>query len=538
MDLNVEEYLTNHLTLIINKDLITDSYGNYCYLGYNIFNKIKTLSIKTLITSLYTKINIHTCKSNSVILLNPNSTLKNNIFMNDIIINDTFNFNINNINDYVQFINVLPSIKKHTPSSDYETSYYSNLFHLINESIEFDDNEIINIIKDNFNIPKSSKLLLSSKTLFNLILLSLLCSKYELHNFVNIFMNVMTIKYILINMKKQFIMFNEGYTIQELEMILLNYCNGKIINDSVVYDYNNNLCIITESFNTLKNIKPNNEILNYIISNINVLSCHSKINFFIDKIMNFQEYEYYYENIFNTFNYKLTKLEFNTFVNSLKIVKNVDEYLNVNCENCKNSFMCVNCINCEECKKCVDCEESYNLFKCKHCKKCENCYESSKCNDCYECNKCKKIYECTGCNNLFKCLKCVDCNDCEFCNACFNITNIKYSYKNELLFHTFTHYSNNIKSKFEYCNLQKYDYDHIIKKYKKYSNFIVDEYFNINCVNCINCYGCIECKNCKNMICCKKCIDCISCEECKKCNDCKYCLHCYNAIDKEYEEFN
>ena len=83
----------------------------------------------------------------------------------------------------------------------------------------------------------------------------------------------------------------------------------------------------------------------------------------------------------------------------------IDDDLNVNCNNCKNCFVCYNCNDCKNCKYCYECND------CNDCCNCNNCHDCDDCNGCHCCCNCNYCNDCHYCNN---------CNDCNNCHDCDN----------------------------------------------------------------------------------------------------------------------
>ena len=124
--------------------------------------------------------------------------------------------------------------------------------------------------------------------------------------------------------------------------------------------------------------------------------------------MSLKSFEYYYENIksiscFNKFN----KYDYIKILNYIKdnniSINNVDEYLNINCQDCENCYCCINCYECGMCCNCKNC------YKCNWCKKCINCYSS---NGSKNCNWCITTDDSINCNDCILCHNCINCINC------------------------------------------------------------------------------------------------------------------------------
>ena len=409
LNLILDEYFKNHKVLKINDTLINECKNfNYCYF-YNP-DKFKLIRIKTIISSLTSKINSKIHEFNDYTIEIINSNIKSNYFMNDIIyinFEKTIEFDINNINEYSEFSNLLPSIKLNHFSSDPSNeiililiTYSSHI-----KTISFDDfTNLTGIFK-------------SSVICLNLIKLALNCVKYKLYDLADIFMKVMIIKYILSNLKRKLILFN-GMSINDLYNLLTDVYQHfqiqhyKIQNRKIIiYDNSEKhiLCLINYSSIIKPYINLNKlSYIHFILHNLNSCSDFSfeDTDFFIKKIMAFKSYEYYYNTLFKTFKYKLHKTEFNTFVNSIDVSElspdMIDDYLNINCFKIKNCIMCIGCERCTNCIKCINCKRckhSRKLASCINCEFCENCTDSTEC------------YKCGMSNNLLNCCNCFNCSN-------------------------------------------------------------------------------------------------------------------------------
>lgn len=95
-----------------------------------------------------------------------------------------------------------------------------------------------------------------------------------------------------------------------------------------------------------------------------------------------KSYYYYNDNIKLKFNLELN-VDFYARIfkeeNDLYI-ESIDEYFNINSENCINCFGCVYCYDCENCKECSNCE---NCKDCRNCRSCKNLKNSSDCLLCF-----------------------------------------------------------------------------------------------------------------------------------------------------------
>ena len=165
------------------------------------------------------------------------------------------------------------------------------------------------------------------------------------------------------------------------------------------------------------------EVSDYYISNIKELNLISNVSVYLEEcILNY---------------IKLIKDKFvNSETNEILPGITIDDYLNVNCKDCKNCAMCVSCYKCDscllssfcfECKKCIKCENSNKcihcyedldskfqseyLFNCKNCKGC-----SYGCNN-VNCGTSEYFNNCKNCNGL------TNCNNCEMCDKCSDLMN-------------------------------------------------------------------------------------------------------------------
>ena len=122
-------------------------------------------------------------------------------------------------------------------------------------------------------------------------------------------------------------------------------------------------------------------------------------------------FEFYYNNILQKFNHKLTEDEFNTIIDFYETSdnENFDDYLNAACVSCKNCYCCFNCKCCNFCSICNDCSN------CKYCKFCSNCENCNNCNIIFE-NNYEELYS----YNLINCSNCVNCSYCSNCENCIN----------------------------------------------------------------------------------------------------------------------
>lgn len=114
-----------------------------------------------------------------------------------------------------------------------------------------------------------------------------------------------------------------------------------------------------------------------------------------------KEFEYYISKIENKIGHSTTREEIFNFYNTYKDKYVFDDFMNVNCQGCKNLYCCINCDDCENCKMCINC---------KNCKKCRMCED---CEHCKECDFCVLCHCCDDCQNLNECLDCLENNKLE-----------------------------------------------------------------------------------------------------------------------------
>lgn len=137
------------------------------------------------------------------------------------------------------------------------------------------------------------------------------------------------------------------------------------------------------------------------ISCRNCIKCNNCNNYFFLQNKNhykvpytkkFKSFEYYAENIKKIFpKYKFDKGNYDSIKNFNYFKYSViDEYLNIDCINCKKSCCCIKCIDCINCIECENCKELLDCYEC------TNCEESNNCEHCGECRKCDKCVNCGG----------------------------------------------------------------------------------------------------------------------------------------------
>lgn len=76
----------------------------------------------------------------------------------------------------------------------------------------------------------------------------------------------------------------------------------------------------------------------------------------------FNDYKYYYDRIYNDYNIELPEYIYkkvkNYFMKTNIAIWHIDNYLNVNCLECRDCIACIQCRKCEECIGCIDCLKS------------------------------------------------------------------------------------------------------------------------------------------------------------------------------------
>jgi hypothetical protein len=104
--------------------------------------------------------------------------------------------------------------------------------------------------------------------------------------------------------------------------------------------------------------------------------------FFIQKQM--KPFSYYYSNVEKHMSYKAAYHIYEKYYprNQYILPNKIDDYLNVDCENCVNCYGCIRCVDCVDC---VDCEE---LIRCKNCITSNECVD---CENCVDCEKCRYL---------------------------------------------------------------------------------------------------------------------------------------------------
>ena len=149
-------------------------------------------------------------------------------------------------------------------------------------------------------------------------------------------------------------------------------------------------------------------------------------------------YKFYYNNILNKFKHELTYDEYRTIINYNYFLCIPDDYLNVNCKDCKRCWGCVNCDNCTSCEHCIGCVNCKYCYECKYCIKFKYQYKLSNDKCYYDLTKIKKFVlvddneninciKCENCKNCIECDNCKDCESCQYCKNCENCIDCKHS---------------------------------------------------------------------------------------------------------------
>ena len=134
---------------------------------------------------------------------------------------------------------------------------------------------------------------------------------------------------------------------------------------------NLNLINIKQELNNLEKLSENNEFVQAKLAKLN--KCCEKMKVNVDLLFNSDDYlqklkpfEYYKEFDENLSKYEYEHIKDYIINHTIENIE-IDDYLNVNCKDCKNCKLCVNCENCRNCIGCYNCDQCYHSEKCINC---------------------------------------------------------------------------------------------------------------------------------------------------------------------------